>query len=62
MKNREWLNGLTDAEFIYQTGTSCDMCAYVGKDCMKNDEMNCYEGCVKWLEQEHEGEVSHEKP
>lgn len=60
MTNREWLNTLTNEELILYLIASCDMCANLGKNCMEHDEMNCYEGCKKWLEQEHEGECEHE--
>ena len=55
MTNREWLNSLSNENLAYQFVNSCDICAYAGKNCMENSEMSCYEGCVKWLEQEHEG-------
>lgn len=55
MKNREWLNTLTNEELILYLIASCDVCAYAGRECIKHDGTNCDEGCVKWLEQEHEG-------
>jgi hypothetical protein len=58
MTNREWLNTLSNEDFAYLT--PCEICAYAGKGCMEHDG-NCFEGCLKWLEQEHEGEVSHEE-
>jgi hypothetical protein len=62
MKNREWLNTLSNKELINYLIASCDICANAGKDCTEHNAMNCFEGCEKWLEQEHEGEVSHEEP
>lgn len=58
MKNREWLNSLSNknlALLLIAPRDTCDKCANAGKDCMEHSEMNCFEGCVKWLEQEHEG-------
>ena len=60
MTNREWLNNLSNEDFAYLM-TPCETCAYAGKGCMEHDEWNCFEGCVKWLEQEHEGGVNHEE-
>jgi hypothetical protein len=59
MTNREWLNTLSIEDFACLT--PCKICAYAGKDCTEHNAMNCFEGCLKWLEQEHEGEVSHEE-
>ena len=55
MTNREWLNNLSNEDFAYFMIATCNMCANAGKDCTEHNEMYCYEGCVKWLEQEHEG-------
>lgn len=56
MTNREWLNSLSNVDLVYQVFLgSCSICVYAGKNCTEHSEMNCYEGCIKWLEQEHEG-------
>lgn len=61
MTNREWLNTLSNEDLVMKIIAPCGICANKGKNCTEHSEMNCYEGCMKWLEQEHEGEVSHEE-
>ena len=61
MTNREWLNKLSNEDFVHliiarrDTGINprCGSCVYADEECVEHDEMTCYEGCVKWLEQEH---------
>ena len=60
MTNREWLNNLSNEELIHYLIAQCNMCAYAGKGCMEHDEWNCFEGCEKWLEQEHHCEDGRE--
>lgn len=55
MTNREWLNSLKNEDVVYLISTRCNICANADKDCTEHSEMNCYEGCEKWLEQEYEG-------
>jgi len=55
MTNREWLNTLSNEDLVYYLIAQCNICANAGKNCTGHDEMNCYEGCMKWLEQEYEG-------
>lgn len=54
MTNREWLNNLSDEDFACEVLASCNMCVNAGKNCKEHNEMNCFEGQKKWLEQEHE--------
>ena len=49
------MNNLSNEDLALFMIAPCDMCAYLGKDCTEHDDMNCYEGYMKWLEQEHEG-------
>lgn len=60
MTNREWINSLSNEDFVMGIIAPCSMCANKGKDCTRYIEMNCYEGLVKWLEQEHEGSEKNE--
>ena len=55
MTNREWLNNLNNEDFIRYLASMCNACANKGKNCTLHGDMNCFEGCIKWLEQEHEG-------
>lgn len=64
MTNREWINSLSNEDLVMEiialcgmcaNEALCGMCANEGKNCTEHSEMNCYEGCEKWLEQEHEG-------
>lgn len=55
MTNREWINSLSNEDLVMEIIAPCEICAYAGKGCMEHDEWNCFEGRVKWLEQEHEG-------
>lgn len=54
MTNREWINTLTNKECVYLFASACNVCIYKDKDCAEHAGMNCYEGCLKWLEKEHE--------
>lgn len=55
MTNREWLNSLSNVDLVYQVFLGpCSICVYADRNCMENSNMSCYEGCLKWLEQEHE--------
>lgn len=54
MTNREWLQTLTDEEFVQIMCYSCDCCVghlsiYNGK-CGK---ISCRDGRIEWLKQEH---------
>lgn len=50
MINREWINTLTNKELVYLFASVCNVCAYKDKDCVEHKKMNCYDGCLKWLE------------
>ena len=55
MTNREWLNTLSNMDFVRQISAPCDMCVNAG-NCIKHSEEDCVEGQKEWLEQEHESE------
>lgn len=54
MTNREWLNTLTDEEFVRMMWCSCECCVAQGnmKECRK--QASCNEGRLRWLKKEHE--------
>lgn len=53
MTNREWLESLSDEEFVRIVCYSCKCC--VGQsdfeECLK--QSSCYEGRAEWLKKEH---------
>lgn len=52
--NRERLNKMTNeelAKFLKSCDFICNTCAYRYQECLLSD---CYEGILKWLEQESE--------
>lgn len=53
MTNREWLQTLNDEEFTQIMWYSCECCvAYGNREKCLND-MDCRDGRLKWLKQEH---------
>lgn len=53
MTNREWLNTLTDEEFIeIMTFSPCDGCV-VGHEGICRSELSCMDGRLMWLQAEH---------
>ena len=70
MKNREWLNQLTNKQLIKFMKTfqenPCCACAnyflYNGKEEDSDEDCDfCYEGQVKWLEMEHNDKFFEER-
>ena len=51
MTNREWLSTLFFEDLIQLVAVPCKRCTYADEDCVEHDDMNCDEGCAKWLEQ-----------
>lgn len=53
MTNREWLNILTDEEFIeIMTFSPCDSCVD-GDNGICRSELSCIDKRVMWLQEEH---------
>ena len=52
MTNREWLQTLTDEEFVKVMCGSCSNCVANGniKEC---EAISCRDGRIEWLKQEH---------
>lgn len=52
MTNREWLQTLTDEEFVKVMCGSCSNCVANGniKEC---ESISCRDGRIKWLQEEH---------
>ena len=55
MTNREWLQTLTDEEFVRLMCYSCESCTG-HTDLVKCNNMLCRDGHIEWLKQEHEQE------
>lgn len=55
MTNREWLQTLTDEEFVKVMYGSCMYCAANGniKEC---ESTSCRDGRIEWLKQEYKQE------
>lgn len=53
MTNRQWLESLSDENFINNTSFACLNCIYADV-CMSDGMYDCYEGQIKWLQAEHE--------
>ena len=52
MTNREWLQTLTDEEFVRIMCSSCESC--IGHTSIeKCNSMLCRDGRIEWLKQEH---------
>ena len=57
MTNREWLQTLTDEEFVQLMCYSCECCTG-HTDLEKCNTMLCRDGRIEWLKQEHkDGEL-----
>lgn len=52
MTNREWLETLTDEEFVRLMCYSCESCTG-HTDPEKCNTMLCRDGHIEWLKQEH---------
>lgn len=52
MTNREWLQTLTDEEFVRIMCSSCESCTG-HTDLEKCNKMLCRDGRIEWLKQEH---------
>lgn len=52
MTNREWLQTLTDEEFVQLMCYSCECCTG-HTDLEKCNKMLCRDGRIEWLKQEH---------
>lgn len=52
MTNREWLETLTDEEFVRIMCYSCECCTG-HTDLEKCNKMLCRDGRIEWLKQEH---------
>lgn len=58
MTNREWLESLSDEEFVQIMCYSCNCC--VGHSLMykgKCGKISCRDGRIEWLKQEHKEET-----
>ncbi len=54
MTNREWLQTLTDEEFVQIMCYSCDCCVGHSSICqIKCGKTSCRNGRIEWLQQEH---------
>lgn len=56
MTNREWLQTLTDEEFVQIMCYSCDCCTG-HTDLEKCNKMLCRDGRIEWLKQEHKEDI-----
>lgn len=56
MTNREWLQTLTDEEFVKVMYGSCRNCVANGniKEC---ESISCRDGRIEWLKQEHKEDI-----
>ena len=60
MTNRQWLESLSDKEFVLTMCYSCKCC--VGHDDnRKCGKISCRDGRIEWLKQEHKQEERREK-
>lgn len=54
MTNREWLESLSDEEFVKEISKSrCERCFLTTKQCLKETAISCNRARVMWLSAEH---------
>ena len=51
--NRERINNMTNEELAKLLG-SCSFCIFINIDCCGNNDYDCKDGILKWLESESE--------